>query len=351
MLCDVTTYTSVSSYSVLMKDLKCEFEGQLPEVYIDIFYNSPMPQFIYDVATLSFLKVNNAAVELYGYAKQEFTEMTIRDIRPSEDVSLLDDIITKKVKKGFYNQSASRHMTKAGKMLYVIVKGNSILFGDKEARCVSIIDQSEQFKAEAALAASEQRFKMLVRDGSDLITIFDPDGIYKYASPTSQQVLGVPPELLIGKNVFDFIHVDDRDTAKHQFKLLESEHQLKMPPFRYRHFNGETRWMETIITNRMHDPIINGIITNSRDVTDRINEEIDKKKHIAEIELQNSKLTEISWIQSHTVRAPLARLMGLIALIDHSSHDKALFDETLPLLKKSAEDLDNVVRSILKKTG
>ena len=109
--------------------------------------------------------------------------------------------------------------------------------------------------------------------------------------------------------------------------------------------------METIITNRMHDAIIDGIITNSRDVTVRINEEIEKKRYVAEIELQNSKLKEISWMQSHTVRAPLATLMGLISLIDYSSDDRPLFDETLPLLKKTAEDLDNVVRSILHKTA
>ena len=334
-----------------MKNLNYDTEGQLPEAYIDIFYKSPLPQWIYDLTTLSFLIVNNAALELYGYSRDEFLKMTIRDIRLPEEVPVLEEIITNNVKKGYFSQSTVRHKTKSGKLLYVSVKGNSIRLGDRDARCVAIIDQSDQYKAEIALAASEQRFKMLVQDGSDLITIFDSDGVYKYASPTSQQVLGVAPELLIGKNVFDFIHPEDRDTAKLQFKLLESEHQLKMPAFRYRHFNGETRWMETIITNRMHDPIIDGIITNSRDVTDRINEEIEKKRHVAEIELQNSKLKEISWMQSHTVRAPLATLMGLISLMDHSSNDKPLFDETLPLLKKTAEDLDSVVRSILHKTA
>ena len=334
-----------------MKDLNYGSEGQLPEAYVDIFYNSPLPQWIYDLTTLSFLIVNNAAVELYGYSREEFLKMTIRDIRSPEEQPKLDEILNTKIKTGYFSQSTVRHLTKNGELLYVSVKGNSIRLEHKEARLVAIIDQSDQYKAELALAASEQRFKMLVQDGSDLITIFDPDGVYKYASPTSMQVLGVAPEILIGRNVFDFIHPDDRDTAKLQFKLLESEHQLKMPPFRYRHFNGETRWMETIITNRMHDPIIDGIITNSRDVTDRINEEIQRKRHVAEIELQNSKLKEISWMQSHTVRAPLATLMGLISLVAHGLDDDKLLHETLPLLKKSAEDLDNVVRSIAKKTG
>ena len=221
-----------------MKDLNYDIEGQPPEAYIDIFYNSPLPQWIYDLTTLSFLIVNNAALELYGYSRDEFLGMTIRDIRPPEDVPLLEDIISNTVKKGCFSHSKVRHQTKSGKLLYVSVKGNSIRLGDKEARFVAIIDQSDQYKAEIALAASEQRFKMLVQDGSDLITIFDPDGVYKYASPNSQQVLGIPSELLIGKNVFDFIHPDDRDAAKLQFKLLESEHQLKMPAFRYRHFNG-----------------------------------------------------------------------------------------------------------------
>ena len=334
-----------------MEDLNHNCPGCLPDAYTDIFYKSPLPQWIYDMNTLSFLVVNDAAVQLYGYSREEFLKMTIRDIRPPEEVAELEVILMGRVKKGFFSQSAVKHKTKNGVLLYVSVKGNSIQLGDKEARLVAVIDQSDQYKAESALAASEQRFKMLVQDGLDLITIFDPEGVYKYASPTSQQVLGVPPEILIGRNVFDFIHAEDRDTAKLQFKLLESEHQLKMPPFRYRHFNGETRWMETVITNRIHDPIIDGIITNSRDVTVRINEELEKKRYVEEIELQNKKLKEISWMQSHTVRAPLAALMGLISLVDTGSKDSALFQEMLPLLKKSAEDLDTVVRSISSKTA
>jgi PAS domain S-box-containing protein len=333
-----------------MENLNQGYPRGLPDAYVDIFYNSPLPQWIYDLETLAFLLVNNAAVDLYGYSREEFLNMTIREIRPPEEIQDLQTILELEVKQGFFSQSTVRYKTKSGELLYVSVKGNSIQLDGKESRLVAVIDQSDQYRAELALAASEQRFKMLVQDGSDLITIFDSEGVYNYASPTSLQVLGVPPEMLIGKNVFDFVHPEDRETAKLQFKLVESERQLKMPPFRYRHFNGEIRWMETIITNRMHDPIINGIITNSRDVTVRINEEMEKKRHIAEIELQNKKLKEISWMQSHTVRAPLATLMGLISLVDHSSKDHELLHEMLPMLKKSAEDLDTVVRSISSKT-
>ena len=95
-----------------MKNLNYDFPGQLPETYVEIFYNSPLPQWIYDLTTLSFLVVNNAAIELYGYAREEFLNMTIRDIRLPEELPKLEEIIAKKVKRGYFNQSTVRHRTK-----------------------------------------------------------------------------------------------------------------------------------------------------------------------------------------------------------------------------------------------
>lgn len=80
-----------------------------------------------------------------------------------------------------------------------------------------------------------------------------------------------------------------------------------------------------------------------------------KKKYIEAIELQNAKLKEIAWIQSHVVRAPLARLMGIVNLLEIEKEEDPQkeiqsFDELIQLIKASATELDDIIKEITAKT-
>lgn len=75
------------------------------------------------------------------------------------------------------------------------------------------------------------------------------------------------------------------------------------------------------------------------------------KKYVEAIESQNTKLKEIAWIQSHIVRAPLARLMGLVYLLDHNMEENSIDKEDLlKLISNSASELDDIIREITNKT-
>lgn len=76
----------------------------------------------------------------------------------------------------------------------------------------------------------------------------------------------------------------------------------------------------------------------------------ESRKLIENIEQQNDTLRDIAWTQSHIVRAPLARILGLIDVIYHSKDTSRECDELLPLIESSARELDNVIRDIVKKT-
>lgn len=145
-------------------------------------------------------------------------------------------------------------------------------------------------KREEQLLLSEQRFRSLVQDGSDLIAILDPDGNYDYVSPTSLHLLGIPPEEFIGTNAFDYIHPEDKDVVMADFAQLATEKRIHIKPFRFQHKDGSWRWVETVVTNMMEDPAVNGIVANSRDVTDRITTE----STIRESELKYRSLFNMS---------------------------------------------------------
>jgi PAS domain S-box-containing protein len=119
---EVAAFPSGDSLSVYFKDITArKHASDLLETekqkYQDLFNFSPIPQWVYDFETLVFLQVNEAAVTTYGYSKEEFLKMTIRDIRHPEEQSALNEIIST-VQIGTYNQSAVKHLKKNGEEIF-----------------------------------------------------------------------------------------------------------------------------------------------------------------------------------------------------------------------------------------
>ena len=471
---EVSAFPSKDGLSVYFKDVTFRKSAEAllsseKEKYLNLFNLSPIPQWVYDIETLHFLDVNEAAIRHYGYSKAEFLSMTLKDIRPDKDVDLLKEIINYKVKKGFFHSSIVRHLKKGGKIISVNVEGNSISFEGRDARLILAIDITEKLKTERALEASEHRFKALVQDGSDLIAILNVHGVYKYVSPTSSSILGIDPVNFIGKSAFDFIHPDDIAFVRESFTLLKTTKRVQIPPFRFDAGSGQYRWIDTILTNMLDEQGVEGLVTNSRDITERMQDKIrteesveryeivskatsdaiwdwdvktnvvtwnkgvkgifgydqleyshtwwrsqlypddvpfvtkhveslikgheskfeieyrfrcadgtfkhvldrgfimfdaqghpyrmigsmqditQRKNYIEKIEAQNRRLLDISWLQSHYVRAPLSQIMGLVKVLT-AEHSETTDLKSLAYLAQAAEQLDKVIRSIIKNT-
>ncbi|MDN3687793.1 response regulator [Cyclobacterium jeungdonense] len=186
--------------------------------YKELFQLSPQPMYLYSLESLDFLDVNKAAIDHYGYAKDEFLSMSLRDIRPKEEVSRLERVISG-IREGKPDPGPKifKHRKKNGEIITVEIKGN-------------VIDY-QGIKAEVVLA---------------------------------------------------------------------------------------------------------------NDITDRM-------RYIHAIEDQNKRLQEIAWLQSHVVRAPLARLMSLVMGMDSLEKDFGK-DNFRKMILDSAEELDEIIRDIVNKT-
>lgn len=241
--------------------------------YKYLFDNNPAPMFIWDFETRQILDCNDAALLKYGYSRDEFLQLTILDIRPTEDIDRILSVTTSEEIYTNYGKSLHadtwRHLKKNGEIMDVEITGHILDFKGRKAALVLIHDVTEQKRADAQLQLSEQRFKSLIQDGSDLIGILDITGNYSYVSPTSVSVLGIEPSEFIGKNAFDFIHPDDKEEVISQFSRLVTDKRISIPPFRFKNKDGEWRWIETVVTNLLDDPAIMGIVANSRDVTEK----------------------------------------------------------------------------------
>jgi PAS domain S-box-containing protein len=120
------------------------------------------------------------------------------------------------------------------------------------------------------LHESERRFRSMVENGSDVISILEEDGSRRYVSPSVERILGYRPEELSGRNVIEAVHPDDADRVGETFMeaLGNPEKTLKME-CRIRHRNGSWRNVETVGKNLLEDPAVAGIVITSRDVTER----------------------------------------------------------------------------------
>jgi diguanylate cyclase (GGDEF)-like protein/PAS domain S-box-containing protein len=121
-----------------------------------------------------------------------------------------------------------------------------------------------------ALGRSEKRFRSLVQNSSDVISIVEARGIVTYASPSVQTVFGLEPETLAGSKILDVVHPDDRDALQTVLDLAARNPSVSYPTqCRWMHHDGSWRNGESIVTGRLDDDSIGGIVVNTRDVTER----------------------------------------------------------------------------------
>lgn len=211
-LTSVGLYKSIVYSSERIKIIKDLEKSE--KKYGDLFHLNPLPMWVFDLKTLCFLDVNNAAVKHYGYSREEFLAMTIKDIRPKEDIALLEETVKKyKKQTELYINQTFKHIKKDGSLINVDIKSSLVQFNNRPAKIIL-----------------------------------------------------------------------------------------------------------------------------ANDITEKI-------KYFDAIKSQNKKLQDISWMQSHTVRAPLARILGLIQLLDYTDN-KDDFKQIINYIRDSANDLDSVVKKI-----
>src|SRR6185369_2924969 len=124
--------------------------------------------------------------------------------------------------------------------------------------------------AEGRLRDSERFAHALLEHSSDLIAILNRDGTIRFASPSHETILGYVPSELIGRNAFDFVHPDDMPSLLQNFTQgMAAGSSALAQEFRFRHWDGTWRSLESIAKNALDDPAIAGAVINSRDVTAR----------------------------------------------------------------------------------
>ena len=113
-------------------------------------------------------------------------------------------------------------------------------------------------------------YRKLLEELSDIATIIDSDGTITYVSPSVEETLGYDPDELVGEVGYEYQHPDDRDAVAEAIDALRSApDEPRMIETRFRRADGSWCWIESTLQNRLDDPDIDGILVNSRDVSQR----------------------------------------------------------------------------------
>jgi PAS domain S-box-containing protein len=120
------------------------------ERYRDLFENNPHPTWVYDIETLRFLAVNDAAVRHYGFSREEFLSMTIKDIRPLEQVPELFDCMTNLTPR-LHQAGVWQHRRKDGSIIDTEITSSEMIFNGRRARLVLANDITQRKLAEEAM--------------------------------------------------------------------------------------------------------------------------------------------------------------------------------------------------------
>ena len=173
-------------------------------------------------------------------------------------------------REGHLDNYELRLQRRDGRPLWLLENVHLISGPDGEVLEGTVVDITAQKLAQEQVRQRELYFRALIERGSDIITLLDADGKILYESPSIERVLGYRPEQILGRNTFDGMHSEDVPGAKRAFlDVVEKARGDMATVCRFRHRNGTWRTLEVTAANLLGDPVVGGIVVNSRDVTER----------------------------------------------------------------------------------
>jgi len=311
-----------------------------------LFESNPQAMWVYDLTTLRFLAVNDAAVRHYGYSRAEFLDMTIRDIRPPEDVPLLEAYLAAEDADA-EDAGEWRHRKKDGAIINVDITASRLNFAGRPAEFVLVHDVTERKKAETALRISEDRYRDLVDNSHELICTHDLEGRVLSVNPWAARVLGYPRETIVGINIRGGLLPEYRDRFEEYLHTVKTEGSAR-GVMKVRTATGEIRLWEyynTLRTDGVEQPIVRGM---AHDVTERRQALKSEKEARMEAEAANRVKDEFLSTLSHELRTPLTAIMGWSDLLLHDEVELDKRRQAIETIFRNANSQCQLINDLLE---
>ncbi len=236
--------------------------------YDTIFLKGPLPKWIYEIETLRFLEVNNAAIAKYGYSREEFLQMTLLDIRPEEEVPLLKEYFANHpIPKGTLKEQW-HHRKKNGEIILVETIAHTVLFDNRKARMVTLHDVTEIYKAKLQILQSESNLKIIFDNTSEGFLLLDENAkivTFNNSAEVYSLIKKIKP-FEIGQSIFEFIDPTTKEAFKDIVAKTLTGERIHFERW-IKNNNEPTIWLDFSVTPVYVEKEIKGVCITGRNVT------------------------------------------------------------------------------------
>lgn len=311
------------------------------------------------------LSWNEGAQHIKGYRADEIIgrHISIFYLNHDAEKKLLRHNINQALKNGMYESEGWR-VKKDGSIFWAntvltsLYNDNGHLIGfakvtrdfterkqleEKQAQINTELEKRVKQNTEQIIA-NELRFRKLIENSYEGISLFDKNLKVFYRSPSAERINGWKQGERAVTSALHIVHPDDRPSIILQFKeMLKKPGENFLATCRALHAQGHYIWLECIFTNMLHDENIAAIVCNFRDITQQKNAELEREKITLDLVQRNKDLEQFAYIISHNLRAPVANITGLSNLLQHTITEDQEGADVLKALTKSIRHLDEVI--------
>jgi protein-histidine pros-kinase len=312
------------------------------------FESNPLPMWLFDIETLGFLAVNDAAIRHYGYSQTEFLSMTIKDLRPPEDVPALLEIVPQS-QPDIELANVLKHRKKDGAVIYVEITSQALKFAGRSAQIVLANDITERRRLEEAQRSSELRYRRLFESAKDGILILDADsGQIVDVNPFLIEMLGFSKEEFLGKELWQIGLFKDVAASRLAFAELQQRGYIRYEDLPLETRGGLVRPVE-FVSNSYLSGESRVIQCNIRDITER--KRWEQTLQAKNIELGNANLAKNRFLasMSHELRTPLNAIIGFTGTLLMKLPGPLTSDQEhqLRTVQSSAKHLHSLINDLL----
>ncbi|PLK44488.1 PAS domain S-box protein [Emticicia sp. TH156] len=299
----------------------------------------------------TILTWNQSAEKMFGFTAEEVigksTSVIIPDDRLHEELEILE-----RIKNGYpLKHYETLRRRKTGELLEISLTVSPIkdLNGNITGASKIARDISDRKKSEILIRNSEKRFRSLMQNSSDGLSLVTADGIMIEISPAGKRITEFEEYEILGINLTSLIHPEDLETVSQAFLgILEDPSLTKRAEYRSLTKSGNYKWLEASFQNLLNEPAVGAVVVNYRDITDRKNQEIEREQLIKTLNQNNKDLRNFSYITSHNLKAPLSNLMGFLDLLSDMPVEDPTLSTILDGFKTSTIQLNNTVNDLVK---
>jgi PAS domain S-box-containing protein len=321
--------------------------------YRSLFQANPHPMWAYDVETLRFLAVNDAAVAQYGYSEAEFLGMTIEDIRPPEELPRLRANLAEGGDGQLQRPGLWVHRRRNGELIDVEIVSHGMNFAGRRARVVLAHDVTQRVRAERRLRASEERYRRLFDQASDGVLQFGADGTVLDANAEAQHMFGYTQDEFRAAGIQRVLAEKERGRFERLARSLVGNAQLPAAQQQWRLVrNDGSRFTAEVRTRALDDGTF---IATIRDLTEvlaaqqRLAEQRELRAAKDRAESADRAKTAFLRSVSHELRSPLHSIIGFTAALLEGIGGglNAAQRELMQIVNDSARHLLDIINDLL----